>query len=773
MADVRIGGIFADFITRNARFLRGTRQNADALRRQQRAVRALRRDISGFNRSARAMVGRLVSIRGAASLLAGSGGLGFLIRRQAQFGASLVEASERTGVAIERLQTLRRVFQADGVEIQKFDTALSLFQRNVNEAAQGVAEYADSFGQLGINVEEHFRQGRTFGDLLDRVADGLAGLDEQYQRVGVARDLFGRQGALLLNQLQRGSDSIRAQEEAFARLGIVQDAQARALKELEQSYTDLATAIQVGLANAVAESADSFNDLNRGLIGSLPGALAGVINAVAVLVNNLDAVGHAAAIAIGFWLSHSRLTAIARGLATVAATSGVVRAAIFSIAGAVRFLGRVLRSLVIIEVLFRLVQFAIEFNDALEEGYSNIRALGVAARRVKDDFAGLFRSNEDSVLQPSAVNIPGAPGAAANDDLAGILETLDGLEESTAQITLQNTALRQTRALLGDIADSGERRVRDINNRTAAIGLTEKAQERLNAQLDIENEYAEAGRDLQRQLAAAGAAAADASLARSAAEAAGNKDALATARDAETAALQTIVQLNKATALWQGQRAEVARLSEVIDRDLLGALEKYGEAQERLAEQTANDNRIMDANREIAEGVVGIARSFRDAESAADGFREGLRSLIDRLLELVLFQPLVEGLATSLKSIDLSSFLGFGSGGGGATGAVLQLAGFAGGGLARPGPALVGERGAEVIDFRHPGRVYSNEQLGAALRGTGATTNVYVTAESSVGPEEVRAMIFEAAPAIAASGRSSTIEALRQPSAARRQVFGR
>ena len=93
-------------------------------------------------------------------------------------------------------------------------------------------------------------------------------------------------------------------------------------------------------------------------------------------------------------------------------------------------------------------------------------------------------------------------------------------------------------------------------------------------------------------------------------------------------------------------------------------------------------------------------------------------------------QAIVADLTRNLISKPLTGFLsqllgGFsGSFGGGAAGGA-AAGGFQRGGLADRGFAVVGEGGPELVDFRNPGRVYTNEQLGAALAGNQGTTVNY------------------------------------------------
>ena len=62
--------------------------------------------------------------------------------------------------------------------------------------------------------------------------------------------------------------------------------------------------------------------------------------------------------------------------------------------------------------------------------------------------------------------------------------------------------------------------------------------------------------------------------------------------------------------------------------------------------------------------------------------------------------------------------------------------GLADGGLAR-GMTLVGERGPEVVDFRSPGRVYSNEQLAQAIGDGGPTINISIDVNGGTNAAEI------------------------------------
>ena len=78
-------------------------------------------------------------------------------------------------------------------------------------------------------------------------------------------------------------------------------------------------------------------------------------------------------------------------------------------------------------------------------------------------------------------------------------------------------------------------------------------------------------------------------------------------------------------------------------------------------------------------------------------------------------------------------------------GAIFGIPGFQRGGLADRGLALVGEAGPEIVDFRSPGRVYTNEQLQSAISGGGNVFNFSPVIQTSDG-EAVRRELFRAFP---------------------------
>ena len=120
MADVRVGGAFIDWRSRNAQFLTGLNRNKRAMRQQERALEGLRRRVGQFNAAARRIP---LILAGAAA------GMAVLVRQQAKFGSGLVEVSQRLGFSVERVQLLQRAFEGEGIAINTANIGLQRFTR--------------------------------------------------------------------------------------------------------------------------------------------------------------------------------------------------------------------------------------------------------------------------------------------------------------------------------------------------------------------------------------------------------------------------------------------------------------------------------------------------------------------------------------------------------------------------------------------------------------------------------------------------------------------
>lgn len=188
---------------------------------------------------------------------------------------------------------------------------------------------------------------------------------------------------------------------------------------------------------------------------------------------------------------------------------------------------------------------------------------------------------------------------------------------------------------------------------------------------------------------------------------------------------------------------------------------------------------------QIEGATVNAFRGMEDAlasfvTTGKLSFRDFANSVIQDLVRIAIRTQITGPLAAGLFG-GLGGLFG-GAGHGGATALAagtpaelsLGVGGFADGGRARSGLALVGERGPELVDFRQPAQVYSNERLRSALAGgNGGNAKPGGDLVINIGPIQstdgpgVRAALDQAIPRISAAVYGSIQEDGGRPSSLR------
>ena len=282
--DIQIGnavlGLRADikqYLTAMGRAAQATKRKREAIRRLQYRMRQAQYRINRFSSS-------LISLRSAVGVLVGTGGLGLLIKQSAELGTTIFETSVRTGLAVERLQTLGRVFEGDGVSVQQFNKFLTTLNKNIGAGQAGLQSYVDAFGLLGIDVNRI----SNLADAVDKISDALAsGEVTRTSAIYALQTLGGRAGAQAFNVLAQGSKVLRDQEEQFHRLGILTTEQSAKLKILAQSQTDLSNAVKTNAARVVADLSGLIHEALNEAIERVPAAFERIQQIIEYTVQNV------------------------------------------------------------------------------------------------------------------------------------------------------------------------------------------------------------------------------------------------------------------------------------------------------------------------------------------------------------------------------------------------------------------------------------------------------------------------------------------------------
>ena len=200
-------------------------------------------------------VGKSMVAVGAAAAVAVTGVV-MLSQKFADLTNELVDASTKTGIAVETLAGLRLAAEGSGLGFANLEGGLIKFQGSILEASRGSKNLVDTFNRLGVSVKDSNGELRDADGVFNETVKSLGSMENMTERNALAMQIFGRQAGPAL--IQSG-----------------------ALENLE-SMTDLATefgiAIDEGGIQSMAQfqrSMAEFETVGVGTLQNVMGAIAG------------------------------------------------------------------------------------------------------------------------------------------------------------------------------------------------------------------------------------------------------------------------------------------------------------------------------------------------------------------------------------------------------------------------------------------------------------------------------------------------------------------
>ena len=169
----------------------------------------------------------------------------------ARQGDEAAKAAARIGVTAEEMQELGFAAQQAGASLSDVERGFKQQARSASEAAQGVAEYADTYNRLGIQVTDANGDIKDQITLLEETADALVKLPSDIERTAAAQEIFGKAGTRLLPLLNKGADGIRRFREEARELGFVLSEEDTKASEEFKDQINAARLALVGIRNQI------------------------------------------------------------------------------------------------------------------------------------------------------------------------------------------------------------------------------------------------------------------------------------------------------------------------------------------------------------------------------------------------------------------------------------------------------------------------------------------------------------------------------------------
>lgn len=178
-------------------------------------------------------------------------GLHDTTKEMLDLGGALDDTSARLGINVEELQRWQFAAQLSGVSTDEMNGALTKFQKNLADAADGSQGAVDAMKHLGVEVKDSSGNIRPTTDVLRDVARGVAGIQDPAKRTQALMEAFGKTGGNLGPLFANGAEGVD-----------------QLLTELEKTGGLLTEDTVKGLAEA-GDHMDKFDMATRGLKAKL------------------------------------------------------------------------------------------------------------------------------------------------------------------------------------------------------------------------------------------------------------------------------------------------------------------------------------------------------------------------------------------------------------------------------------------------------------------------------------------------------------------------
>lgn len=216
--DVELSANSAAFAKDMNRAERAVKSNSAKMNR---SLARLRKGFARAQKSLAAFAKRALSGRAAIGILAGSAGIGLLIKRSVSAADTIAKVAAKIGLSTDELQEFRFAAELSGVATKTMDLALQRFSRRVAEAVRGKGELKDTLLQYNVSITDAQGKTRRLADIIGSYADAIKKAESSQEKLRLAFKGFDSEGAAVVNTLRRGKAGLDKMRQSARDLGLV------------------------------------------------------------------------------------------------------------------------------------------------------------------------------------------------------------------------------------------------------------------------------------------------------------------------------------------------------------------------------------------------------------------------------------------------------------------------------------------------------------------------------------------------------------------------
>lgn len=216
-------------------------------------------------------VGKSMAAVGAAAAVAVTGVV-MLSQKFADLTNELVDASTKTGIAVETLAGLRLAAEGSGLGFANLEGGLIKFQGSILEASRGSKNLVDTFDRLGVSVKDSNGELRDADGVFNDTVKALGSMENMTERNALAMQIFGRQAGPAL--IQSGAlENLESMTDLATEFGIaIDEGGIQSMAQFQRSMAEFET-VGMGTLQNVMNSIAGPNSVTMALQGASQGVV--------------------------------------------------------------------------------------------------------------------------------------------------------------------------------------------------------------------------------------------------------------------------------------------------------------------------------------------------------------------------------------------------------------------------------------------------------------------------------------------------------------------
>lgn len=171
------------------------------------------------------------------------------------------------GGSVAQYSGLAGAMKVGGVDVDAASGALTIFSKNLGNAAQNGAKTQAMVAKLGTGFLDAKGQVKPMSDILPGLADKFKTMPDGAEKTALAMQLFGRSGAQMIPFLNQGSAGITQLTAKAKEMGLVMDDQSMrilvAAKASARDYTNAITGMKAALGQTLLPVMTAVSNVGR------------------------------------------------------------------------------------------------------------------------------------------------------------------------------------------------------------------------------------------------------------------------------------------------------------------------------------------------------------------------------------------------------------------------------------------------------------------------------------------------------------------------------